>query len=99
MAKLVQYWYDRNQRVRAGIVWALVFQLIRIVFWYISQNVGFASMDTARIIDYFYKGFGVLELLAVLYALLGAGSDVFSKRRLKDDVSIKMADGRYMVKK
>jgi len=56
-------------------------------------------MDTARIIDYFYKGFGVLELLAVLYALLGAGSDVFSKRRLKDDVSIKMADGRYMVKK
>jgi hypothetical protein len=99
MAKLVLFWYDRSKLTRLGIVWACVLQLVRVVFWYFTQNVSLSTIQTATTVDNIYKGIGFLEALFVLLAIIGVVTETSKKRVKKDDGAVKMADGVWMIKK
>jgi len=99
MAKLVQWWYDRNKLIRGGITWAVMFGLIKVILWYVTQNVSFSSMSAASTFHMVELVFSYLILAAGVVAFLGVLSQLFGKRTHKADGPMKMADGRYMIKK
>ena len=99
MAKLVQFWQDRGTLLRAGVVWAIVFQLVLVVFWYVNQNVSFATMSSANVVNIIHIVFMYLEGGAVVLAFIGVIADLNGKRKPKNDGGMMMADGRRMIKK
>ncbi len=98
MAKLVALWYDRSKLTRGSIVWLVVFQLVRVAFWYITQNSSMSSIQTANTVDTIYRGIGFVEILLVVLTIVGIVTES-SKKREKKEAPVKMADGVYMIKK
>jgi hypothetical protein len=99
MAKLNVFWYERSKLMRSGVVWFLVILLMRVAYWYYSQNVGFSTMSGATGVNYLNLGLISLHVFTAVLAILGVFGELFGKRKKKEDGPLKIADGRYMVKK
>ena|ERR1700722_6349971 len=99
MAKLVQFWNNRNKLFRAGIIWVLLLQLVRIAYWYVIQNVGFATVSAAHTVDTAFLPFFYLQGAAAVLALVGLVTEMLKKGIRKDDGSVKVADGVWLIKK
>jgi len=99
MAKLFLFWDNRGKLTRAAIIWVLVFQLVHIVLWYIDQNVRFTSMDSAHTMNLVSLAFTYLEGAAGVMVIIGLIVEFFNKGLRKNDGSVKVAEGIWMVKK